>query len=319
MLKQEVTLLVHDQPTGGNLLLDASGLRVDFDIRLIPKFSRATFTIYNLSEETIRVLMDGDRYVTLKTRLHGGKESVLANRFTLNNATDELKLPDRITTLFCFDSLRRNVLETQVDIEVKNPTLERMVRQLLAKSNHTGGIDFKTFPTGLLGEAGLRESRPLQGSTQQCLRKLEKEFNFETFTLDGGFTFLYKPDIENVAKTDLTTKSEIVTLQTKAMRSNPKVGIATATIESNLDPSLSPTTTIDLSNLATVAVEASQQTLEMLDRYLKNFSGYSRYQIFSTQHKGSNYTDQWHTVVSALSPTKGKLMNTVAWSKAYDE
>lgn len=319
MLKQEVTLLVHDQPTGGNLLLDASGLRVDFDIRLIPKFSRATFTIYNLSEDTIKVLMDGDRYITLKTRLHGGKEHTLVNRYTLNNATDELRLPDRITTLFCFDTLRKTVLETQVDLEVKNPTLERMVRQLLAKSNHTGGIDFKTFPVGLLGEAGLRESRPLQGSTQQCLKRLGGEFNFETFTINNGFTFLYKPDIDNVAKTDLSTKKDIVTLQTKAMRSNPRVGIATATIESNLDPSLNPTTTIDLSKLATIAVEASQGSLEMLDRYLKNFSGYSRYQIFSTQHKGSNYTDQWHTIVSALSPTRGKLMNTVAWSKAYDD
>ena len=49
--------------------------------------------------------------------------------------------------------------------------------------------------------------------------------------------------------TDLDSTEAEVILQTNAMRSNPKVGIASATIDSNLDPRIAPTTVLDLSKL----------------------------------------------------------------------
>lgn len=312
-IKQDVTLLVHDAESGGNLILDTSGLRVDFDIRLIPEFSRASFVIYNLTEATIKSLMAGDRYVTLKTRLHNGKEYTIANRYYLSNATDELTLPDRITKLFCFDKLRKQVLEKQVNETVKNPSLENMITQVLTSAEHSGGIDFLFFPKGKLEEFK-RPSRPMFGSVQQCIRRLEKEFNFETYTLDGGFSFMYKPSLDNVEKTGLSEKKPDVVLQTRAMRSNPKIGIASASINSNLDPRIRPTSVLDLSELLTVGADAEERTLQLTDNYLKSFSNYSKYAAFAVTHKGSNYTNSWNTNITALSPTKGKLMPTVQWA-----
>ena len=119
-LKQEVQLRVYDQEAGGNIVLDASGLRVDFDVKHISEFSRATFTIFNLSDRSISTLASGDKYVTLKVRLHGkGRFRELAKRFHISNVVDELKLPERVTTLYCFDLLRQNVLEKQVTTTVK--------------------------------------------------------------------------------------------------------------------------------------------------------------------------------------------------------
>ena len=314
MLKQEVFLEVYDRPTGGNLILDATGLRTDFDIRLIPDFSRATFTIFNLSNTVITNLMSGNRYVTLKTQLHGGKIFTLANRFYVNNAVDELVLPNRITKLYCYDILRKEVLETQVNEKAEDTSLQGMIRQMLSVSGQSVKTDFLSFPAGLDKEAGLRPSRPLQGNIQQCIRRLETEYNFRTFTIDGGLTFMYMPDLSNVDKTTLASKKPDIVLNTTSMRSNPKIGIASATINSNLDGRIKPSSVLDLSELITIGTNVNEESLQLNPAYLKNFTSYSKYQAFAVVHVGSTHTKDWSTKVTALSPTKGKLMSTISWA-----
>ena len=315
-LKQEVTLKVWSAAEGGDLILDATGLRIDFDIRLIPDFSRAKFIIYNLTEKAVQSMMSGDRYVTLTTQLHNGTIYTLANRFHLSNAVDELKLPNRLTTLYCFDSMKLK-LELPVEVTVLYPNLERMIQQSCVNAGVTPprAEDFISFPKGITKEPGLKEQRPLQGSLMSVFKTLEKEFNFLTFTDNGKFNFMYMPDIKNVGKTDLGERSPDVILSTRSMRSNPKIGIASCKINSNLDGRIKPTTLMDLSQLLTVSPEASEQTLELVDGYLKNFSDYSKYQAFTVQHKGSNYTAEWSTIVTGLSPTEGKLSPTVNWAQ----
>ena len=312
ILKQNVTLEVYDKAVGGNLVLKSDKLRVDFDIRHISEFSRGKFTIYNLNNKTITKLMDGDRFVTLKTSLHGGKEYTLANRFAINNAVDELKLPDRITTLYGYDRLRLK-LEEQVNETVKTPNLKRMVEQVLRKAGHTGGIEFKYFPKGVIEDAGYRNIRTMQGSVQSCLRVLEKEYGFDTFTYSGNIILNYLPHLNNVRFTELYTKESEFTLDTKAMRSNPKIGVARAIIDSNLEPRIGPTTVLDLSNLLTIGVEASDAELSLGKDYLKNFSAYTKYVATFIEHKGSNYTSEWNTKITALSPKLGAAMPTVGW------
>tara|TARA_R110000765_G_scaffold86893_1_gene166837 strand:+ start:1099 stop:2055 length:957 start_codon:yes stop_codon:yes gene_type:complete len=315
-LKQEVTLKVWSAAEGGDLILDATGLRIDFDIRLIPDFSRAKFIIYNLTEKAVQSMMSGDRYVTLTTQLHNGTIYTLANRFHLSNAVDELKLPNRLTTLYCFDTMKLK-LELPVEVTVLYPNLERMIQQSCVNAGVTPprAEDFISFPKGITKEPGLKEQRPLQGSLMSVFKTLEKEFNFLTFTDNGKFNFMYMPDIKNVGKTDLGERSPDVILSTRSMRSNPKIGIASCKINSNLDGRIKPTTLMDLSQLLTVSPEASEQTLELVDGYLKNFSDYSKYQAFTVQHKGSNYTAEWSTIVTGLSPTEGKLSPTVNWAQ----
>ena len=310
-LKQEVFMTVHDSAEGGNVVLDPTGLRIDFDIRLIPKFNRATFTIYNLTEATVKSLVDGGRYVTLKTRLHNGEIYTLANRFFVSNAVDELKLPERITTLYCFDNLKKTLLERQVNYTAHDTSLEGMMKKLTGNVS----VDYKSFPIGLTSERGLLETRPLQGTVRECISGLEKEFKFTTFTDNGGLLAMYLPDLKNVAVTSLVDKKSEVTLHTTAMRSNPKIGIANATIHSNLDGRIKPTSVLDLSKLLTIGSDSDERTLQLVDKYLKNYSSFSKYQAFAVNHTGSTHTSDWSTKVSALSPTKGKLMSTVTWAQ----
>jgi hypothetical protein len=282
---------------------------------VIPGFSQAKFVIYNLNNSNITKLMSGDRYITLKTQLHDHKEYVLANRFFVNNAIDELILPNRIVSLYCFDLLRKEVLQESININVEAPTLKRMVTQTLKESGHSGGIKFESFPKGLVDQAGDRSVRPLQGSVQQILRRLGREFNFNLYTEQyGNIVLVYKPDLENVSKTDLEEK-KVYVLNNNAMRSTPKIGMASALVVSNLDPEIKPSTVLDLSKLITISADAPEKDLELAKNYLKDFSQYTRYQAFNVQHKGSNYTNEWVTNITAFSPSKGTHMPTVAWGQ----
>jgi len=63
---QEVILKITDK--NGRAILDATGLRVDFDVREVDGFSRASISIYNLNEESIANLIGGnaDHYATVQ-------------------------------------------------------------------------------------------------------------------------------------------------------------------------------------------------------------------------------------------------------------
>lgn len=334
-LRQEVVLQVHDEK--GKLVLDASGLRVDFDIRFIPEFNRATFKIFNLSDSSIVAIRDGKKYVTLKVRLGDGKLETLANKYFLSNLTDILQLPDRITTLFCFDSLRNEVLEKPVNTVVYSPTLRNLVQRTIEATGYKGETTFENFPFTTDVRGGRQDSiiriidEPLQErkralsykSAQQCLRVLEKEFDFRTYTKDDRLAIVYIPrDIgkgeggggEAVTRRPPQFDSEEIVLDVRAMRSNPRIGIAEAHIDSNLDPSIKPGSVMDFSKLITIESNAEADTLEIVADFQSTYRNNSKYQAFSVQHKGSNYTDSWNTIVTGLSPTKGKLMPTVGWA-----
>jgi hypothetical protein len=313
-LKQKVFLEVWDAQEGGNLILDASGLRVDFDVRHIPDFSRASFTIYNLNNETITSLMSEGLYVTLKVQLHDGNIQLIADKFYINNAVDELVLPNRITTLYCFDRLRSMFLEKQVSIPVSNfPSFKDMVDSLLKKAGHgaTRDDEYENFPAGRVYQPCKRPTRLLNGSVQQCLRRLEREFRFYTYTKNGRFIFKHFPDLGTVGKTSLAD-APVIQLSTRSMRSNPKIGMASCSIHSNLNGEITPSSVLDLSRLLTIAVDGTSENLQLTENYLKNFSNNTIYQAFAITHTGSNYTADWSTRITGLSPTQGKKMPTGA-------
>lgn len=312
-LKQKITLQVHDSLTEGGLILEVKNLRIDFDIRQIPNFNKAKVTVYNLNNETVTSLMSGERYVTIKVQLHEGKEHTLIHRYYINNAVDELILPNRITSLFCFSSELPEHLQKPISIVVASPSIKSCIKHCAAAAGFSGEIKYLSFPEGQVDQVFKRVHRSFNRTFLDALRSLSKEYNFNFYIKDGDLIIMYKPDLDNVDLTDLGIRESII-LDTNAMRSNPKVGMATAVIDSILDPTIYPSTVVDLSELITVGVSEPEESLELVEGYLKNFSSYNKYQAFTVQHKGSNYSADWNTVINALSPTKGKLAPTVAWA-----
>ena len=307
-LRQRVILSIYED-IEGDPIFQTDQLRVDFDIRNIPKFHRATFTLYNANNATVRAIMNGDRYVSLDVQLGGGVIHNLAYKFSLSNAVDELKLPERVLTLFCFDALKLK-LDKSVSLTAKNSSLEELISRVCGAVEIDTDPELKSFPELLLTEKPINPNiqRTLDGSAQECLVKLGNEYMFSPYTNNNKMTFMYHPTSKNVAKTDLTTRAPDVTLQTEAMKSNPKIGLGTATIHSNLDPNIEASSLMDLSELLTIGLDQGNDTLELIKGFSEIVAGYSRYQAFAVQHSGSNYTPKWDTMVTAYSPTKGLKM-----------
>ena len=304
-------------------ILEATGLRVDFDVRQEPGFSRATVTIFNLNSETIGNLIGGnnDHYITLTTVLHGRQSFVLMDRFFISNAVDEKLVPNTITTLYCHDRNKKVLYENQVNTFVEKPTLTRQLDTII-KSNPevTGQLTWLGFPKGLKDEVPLRPRTNLNGSVSNLLDDLSREYNFEYYSSpDGGLTLVYKPTAEQVQAglTDFQDR-DTVKLSTDNMRSNPKLGFAQIAIDSNLDGDIHPGALVDINNLLTAGVSVDEKTLQLTQNALSAaVAGIGLYQIIMVNHKGSNYTDEWNTLASGVAPTKGQSMNVgrATWFK----
>lgn len=313
-LKQEVILTVEDDK--GNMVLDATGLRVDFDVRFVDQFSRGTFKIWNLNDSTIKAIMTGDRFVTVKTRLHGRNDFIVANKYYMSNATDEKVLPHTITSLFCFDRLERDLFEFELHegVTIKAPcSLERAVAAIFRAANYNLTPNYLYFPDDLTTLSSARRFATFDKSVGDAIAELADEYKFRTYMEDGLVTFMYTPDLDNVARTNLS-EVEPVILQTEMMQSNPSIGPAMLNVTSNLDSRLKPGAILDISQLLTVGSSVDEKSAQLADNFFaEGISGFSKYQVLSVQHKGSNYTGDWFSNVSASAPTKGEVASTINW------
>ena len=146
------------------------------------------------------------------------------------------------------------------------------------------------------------------------LERLGAANKFNVYTEDGNIVFMYKPDYKNLVDTDMYTSEGDIILDTKNMRANPKIGPATLSVLSNLDPYIKPTTILNTSKLLTAGTSTDQNTLEVAENYLQDkVAGSDKYQTLSVQHKGSNWTPEWSTQAAATSPTPGTTMPSTTW------
>jgi len=314
-LKQEVFLTVHDEK--GALVLDATGLRVDFDVRYVDGFSRATFKVYNLNDETVKNIMTGERYVTVYTRLHGRNDFLVANKYFVSNAYNETILPNTVVTLFCYDKLQKDVFENQLPdygVTVYAPiTLERMITAVFTAAGYSAAPTFLYFPNNLHKLVSPAASATFDGSVEEALLEMAEEYKYKTYTLDGKVTLMYCPDAGTVDKTNLA-EQDAIQLSTDMMRSNPVIGPAVLNITSNLDSRLKPGKVVDISQLLTIGTSESGINSEVADGFFKTgLSGFNHYFILAVQHKGSNYTGDWFTNITASAPTKGTVASPIHW------
>lgn len=301
---------------GGEVILDASDLRIDFDIRLIDGFRRGSFSVYGLAPETVGNISNGTRFVTLKTQLHDGPIYTLANKWYVSNALEVISVPNTVTTIYCFDTMRKNYLEKQIEnVVVENPTLRRMVEAINRAVGFKGKPEYKHFPDGYIDTPTKRPIVDLGYSAQQCFRNLQRQYQFNLYTEDNHMILMHKPDFKDFKQTSFFTDPADVQLRSENMRANPILGPASLVIKSNLDPDIRPSAILDTKNLVTYEVNPSQATLQIADDFIKlAVSGFSKYLTIAVQHTGSNYTANWFTKASSYTVTKGRHMPSNAIS-----
>ncbi len=297
-----------------DVVLDSESLRIDFDIRNIPGYSRGTFKIYNLSDATTGNVLNGDNQVTLEVQLHEGTTYTLVKDWPVNNAINELILPNNIVTLYAFNGIKSKVLEKQINIEVTGPSLKKNLEAILSAAKHKGGISFISFPDGVLEQTSSRGVAHFPSSAMASIRKLQRQYPFEMYTNDEGIVFLYKPNIGQLGWTKLPDKKEEIVLETVNMVSNPVLGVSVINITSNLDGRIVPSSLLNTANLITAGVGSAEETLQTVKGFIKgSIAGWTKYQTLAVQHKGSNYTKNWTTIATGIAPTSGRNMPLVNW------
>jgi hypothetical protein len=261
--------------------------------------------------------MTGERYVTVNTRLHGRNDFLVANKYYVSNAYDETTLPNTIVTLFCYDKLHKDLFESELPDEgvtvVAPLTLKRLVSGVFAAAGYSITPTYLYFPDTLEDLVSPAGYATFDGSVDDALAELAEEFKFKTYMEDGKVTLMYCPDADTVDKTDLADQVPIQ-LNTNMMRSNPVIGPAILNITSNLDSRLRPGKVVDISQLLTVGTDVSGIAAEVASGYFKTgLSGFNNYFILAVQHKGSNYTGDWFTNITASAPTKGTVASPINW------
>ncbi len=309
---QYVNLKVTDKK--GNTVFEADDLRVDFDVRHINGFSRAKFSIYNLLPSTVSRLSSGEKYVTLSTSLHDKEPTVIANQLYISNALEEKKVPDAIFSMFCYSKIYKLYLQKPIEIYVTVPSLKKVIESILGEVDFSGKIIYKTFPDEVLNYVPDKNISKHTGSAMTCLERLATQYGFNFYTEGDNIVIAYKPDSKNVAGTDLRTSTGEITLDTRNMRGNPKLGPATIAVHSNLDEKIRPSSIINITKLLTAGTSVDEEALQVASKLLEDsVAGSATYQVLSVQHKGSNYTKEWSTHLFASNPTGGTDMPTTNW------
>jgi hypothetical protein len=306
---QEVFLTIEN--SDGTPILDAAGLRIDFDVRQQPGFNRASITIYNLNEETIGNLIGGnqDHYVTLRTTLHGQNEFILMDSYYISNVVDHKELPDTYTTIFCYSRLKKELLEVQVDTFARDGALNTQLKAIKSATDFEGGFRLKRFPEDYAAFIPPSKACSLSGSVSTIMDRLGKEHNFKWYCSETGDLVLsFMPDSKQIALTSLDT-DQFITLDTNNMRSNPKLAPAQLQINSNLDGSIVPTAIVDITQLLTAQIGSDPLTLQVATDFAQQaISGYKRYSVVEVRHSGSNYTGEWNSRATCVSPKTGATM-----------
>ena len=298
-------------------IFSTDNLRVDFDVRHIPGWTRAKFDIYNLDTKTTKQVRNTGNYVKLSVGLHGSAPQVIAEDMYVSNAIDYVKVPDGILSLYTYSKIRKENLEKVINVQIFDPSFKKVISTLTEAAGFTGVVEKRFFPDELLnyiiphGQSGHR------GTLLTCLKRMgaNGQYKFNVYTEGTKIVLVYKPDAKNVESTGLYDEKNIpILLHTDNMRSNPKIGPASLDLTLNLDPEMKPGAVVDISKLITAETNVSGSGLEVTSGLLKDkVSGSSRYLILQVQHKGSSWVDTWLTQTICYSPTKGTDMPTDKW------
>jgi hypothetical protein len=291
-----------------------TSLRVDFHVIEMQGYNRAKFEIYNLNDKTVKELTNGERYCKLSVSLHDQPYEVLIDEMFISNAMRETKMPNNVTSLFCYDKLRKNVTEETVSFSTQNTTLAGIMNAAIAKAGSDIPIDFKDFPSAKLA---FKYPAPIyiwSGTIDKLFNSLGKQFGFKWFIRGKSIVAMYTPSVDNLGESSLSTKKPDIVLKTSNMRATPKIGPATIQVTSNLDTRIRPTSILDSSKLVTASATDTDETLQTSLDFLKTVvSGFSKFQCIAVEHQGSNFTKKWETSTTAIAPRGGNKMPLYNW------
>jgi len=296
------------------IVLDATGLRIDFDINNTVGYNRGKFSIYNLNTETIKDISNGEKYVSLNIGIHGSGLYSLGEDFYISNATTETILPNTITTLYCMSGKRKSFLETQIHTNFGKSSLKEFIQIIIDEAkDSTINTEYILFPAGVLNyKAPSGKISRYSGSTESILNKLSKMFHFQYYLQGNTLRIVYKADTQGTyKKSEEGREGREFSVDALNLRANPIVGVGTIQLDINLTPDILPGDVFDTNDFITASNDLGIEYLAAVKNDMKStVTKYSKFQVWNVIQRGSNYTDQWHTTVMGYTAKDGNRLST---------
>ena len=307
---KEVRLEIADST--GVVVFNTSGLRVDFEVKIIPGYNRAKFVIYNLNPKTIKEISNGNRFVRLYVKLHDRDEQQFNYDFYVNNSVTVKKVPDSLTELYCIGTIRKNFTSKNIALRIPQPSLRRYCKALATAAKQDIKFTFTDFPPEIINYIPPNPNAVWSGEVLKALEKLGRAYSFTVNEEAGNvLNLIYLPKAENQKQSGQNTRSPYL-LKTINMRSNPRIGIAKIEIESNLDLNIRAGTILDTSQLITASAgDTFDYLTQVANQIVSPTSGNSRFSTLTVDHRGSNYTSEWTTSAMAVKATSGTRTPTI--------
>ena len=313
---KQIQLKVYARGEAGSneLVLDASGLRVDFNINNTMHYNRGTFMIYNLKPSVIKEISNGEKFASLEVGLHGGVLNSLGDDFYITNATTETILPNTITTLYCMSGKRRSFLEKQITTNFKKNTLKEFIQILVDEVKEEGiSTEYVLFPNGILNyRTPDGKTTRYDGSIEDILKRLAKMYHFQYYLLGSTLRLVFRADTpEAYAESVEEREAKEFYIDILNLRANPVVGVSHVQLEINLTPDIIPGDVFDTNNFITASNDAGLEYLTAVTNDIRStVTKYSKFQVYNVVNRGSNYTDQWHTIIQAFTAKDGNRLST---------
>jgi len=304
---KEIRLDVIELSGSSESVIFSSGkLRVDFQVKNLQGLTRGVYHIYNLGNETIRLICNGDRYLRLHTRLHEEEFREVNPLMYVNNAFHEKMIPENRTSLYAVSANEKNFTSKQARMIVNKPTLRNIMTNLVRNtSDKPIRVDFVGFPDDMEDYEPIKAKTYIDGKVEDVIKDLGKQYSFTTSNEDGVVIVTHHPNIRNLASCKWQNREKIK-LRDVDMKATPKVGISQLKVKSVIDPDIKPSKILDTSDLVTISIDVGLQVLAFDPNVVNNLiSGDSLYSVMSTEHIGSNFTKKWETNAIALKATTG--------------
>jgi len=297
-----------------DIVLDATGLRIDFNLNNTTQYNRGTFSIYNLNPEVIKQLSSGEKYVSLQVGMHGSDLATVGNDFYISNATTETILPNTITTLYCISGNRRTFLEKQLNASYEGSTLEDDIKMIVALAKESKiKVEYLLFPDYILKHKTYdAKTHRISASIENTLKRLSIMYHFQYFMKGDLLRIVYKADSAKSYSDSIEGREpKEFSIDVLNIKANPIVGVGTMTLDLNLAPNIFPGDVFDTENFITASNDVGLEYLTAVSGDIKStVTKYSKFQVWNVVHRGSNYTAEWNTIVQSFTARDGNRVST---------
>lgn len=296
-LKRKVVLSLS---SGSNSIV-LTDLRIDFDVQshLANAIDKCTVTVYNLAPETIKYLATNNIKMKLQAGYVGGILKTVFEGEVIN--FNPVKMyQDHMTYLYCYTDQSTSMGNPVEFTGKKNIKLKTLINLLAEQAgfpmNSGRRYNDELFPREVL-ETTVVSTFTGSRTVREELNLLGKQYNFFVSTSGGVLRIIREQRTGKDLSRYIDSTKNIVVNELK-MKGAADFGLAEVSLRYDLSPEIFTGYGLEVPKEISATIKGFNEALFLIDG-IGQLAPERLYQIFTVNHKGSNYTDEWDSEITA--------------------